>query len=135
MSKPRESRNLSVSIDCSYVDAYRFLSVPENFSKWASGLAASLRQVAGQWLADSPEGQVIIRFSETNDFGVLDHWVGFESGVQIYIPLRVIANGSGCELTLTLFRLSGMSDEKFAADAEWVMRDLVTVKQLLECKG
>ncbi|WP_225308522.1 hypothetical protein [Hypericibacter terrae] len=53
-------------------------------------------------------------------------------GVEILIPLRVVANGSGSEVALTLFRLPGMSDEKFAADADWVRRDLERLKALLE---
>jgi hypothetical protein len=46
--------------------------------------------------------------------------------------MRVIANGAGSELIFTLFRLADMSDEKYAEDAEWVMRDLNALKQLLE---
>jgi hypothetical protein len=48
--------------------------------------------------------------------------------LEIYIPMRVIPNGSDCELIFTLFRLPGISDEKFAADAEWVMRNLTFEK-------
>jgi hypothetical protein len=55
-----------------------------------------------------------------------------QSDVEIYIPMRVVSNGSGSELLLTLFRLPEMTDEKFAADAQWVMRDLAAVKNLLE---
>jgi hypothetical protein len=35
---------------------------------------------------------------------------------------------------LTLFRVPGMNDEKFAADAQWVMRDLNRLKDLLEAE-
>jgi hypothetical protein len=44
----------------------------------------------------------------------------------------VIANGDACNLVLTLFRQPDVSDEKFATDAEWVMRDLQAAKRLLE---
>jgi hypothetical protein len=126
------SRNLSISINKNVEDVYNFVSVPENFPRWASGLGKSLKKVNGEWIAETPEGPVKIRFSERNEFGVLDHWVSLESGLQIYIPMRAIANGSGCELIFTLFRLQGMSEDKFAADAEWVMRDLISLKSLLE---
>jgi hypothetical protein len=53
-------------------------------------------------------------------------------GVEVYVPLRVVANGDGSELTLTLFRQPQMSDDKFEADSEWVQRDLATLKRLLE---
>jgi hypothetical protein len=48
--------------------------------------------------------------------------------------MRVIANGMDSEVMLTLFRVPGMSDEKFAADAQWVMRDLNRLKELLEAE-
>ena len=126
------SRHLSVSIKRSANEVYDFVSVPENFPLWASGLGNLLKKANGEWIAESQQGPVRIRFSERNEFGVLNHWVSAKPGLEIYIPLRVIANKGGCELVFTLFRLPGMSDEKFAADAEWVMRDLVSLKNLLE---
>ena len=50
---------------------------------------------------------------------------------EIYVPLRIIQNGDGAEVLLTLFRQAGMSDSKFAADAEWVGRDLLALKTLV----
>jgi hypothetical protein len=132
MATTHPSRNLSVSINRDARDVYHFVCVPENFPRWASGLGKSLKKVNGEWVAETPEGPVKVRFTERNEFGILDHWVSPKPGLQIYIPMRVITNGSGSELIFTLFRLTGMSDEKFAADAEWVMRDLTSLKNLLE---
>lgn len=132
MSEIRECRNLSVSIRRRFDDAYEFLSVPENFAQWASGLAGSLHKFEGEWIADSPDGPVKVRFSEYNAFGVLDHWVYPQPQVEIYIPLRLIPNASGCELILSLFRLPEMTDEQFSADTEWVMRDLHAARKVLE---
>ncbi len=128
------SRNLNISINRNVKDVYNFIAVPENFPRWASGLGKSLKQVNGEWIAAGPDGPVKVRFTERNEFGVLDHWVSTEPGLEIYIPMRVISNGSGSELIFTLFRLPEMSDEKFAADAEWVTRDLNTLKNLLEAQ-
>src|SRR5437879_9304752 len=118
-----ESRNLSVSIERDADAVYAFLSRPENFAKWASGLG-SLHRANGQWIAETPDGSMIVRFSESNAFGVLDHWVSPPSGAQIYIPLRVVKNGSGCELIFTLFRKRDMDQARFDADAQWVMREI-----------
>lgn len=125
-------RKLSVSIERPAEEAYEFLSVPENFPKWASGLGGSLRNVGGGWVAETAEGPVRVCFSERNSFGVLDHSVTLPQGGSVYVPLRVLPRERGCELELTLFRQPGMTDEKFAADAEWVMRDLRAAKQILE---
>jgi hypothetical protein len=128
----REARKLSVRINRSAAEAYDLLSLPENFPKWASGLGASLRREGDDWVVETPEGPASVRFSERNAYGVLDHSVKLPRGASIYVPLRVVADGDGCELVLTLFRQPDVSDEKFAADAEWVMRDLHAAKRLLE---
>jgi hypothetical protein len=135
MSRPTmEALTVSVSIERPWSEIYDFGSVPENFPAWASGLGSSLERASdGEWVAETSEGRVTIRFSEPNKFGVLDHTVIPAPGVEIYVPLRVVANGdAGSEVLLTLFRQPGMSDEKFAADAEWVLRDLQKLKALLE---
>jgi hypothetical protein len=135
MSRPTmEALTVSVSIERPLSAVYEFTSVPENFPTWASGLGSSLERTSkGEWVAETPEGRVTIRFSEPNRLGVLDHTVIPAPGLEIYVPLRVVANGdAGSEVLLTLFRQPGMSDEKFAADAEWVLSDLQKLKALLE---
>jgi len=132
VSTPSQTRHLSVCVGQDARKACAFLSRPENFPQWASGLAESLQKIGGEWVAQTAEGPAKVRFSEPNDLGVLDHWVALQSGVEIYVPLRIIANGSGCELVLTIFRRPGATDEQFAADADWVMRDLQAAKKLLE---
>jgi hypothetical protein len=65
---------------------------------------------------------------------VLDHSVTRTDGRSVYVPPRVVAKGEGSELVLTLFRQPQKSDEQSAADAEWVMRDLLAAKRLLEAR-
>jgi hypothetical protein len=128
----REVRTVGVSIDRDWREVYAYLSVPQNFAHWASGLGSGLERSGEDWIAEGPEGPIRIRFSPPNDFGVLDHLVTLASGIEISVPMRVIANGRGSEVSLTLFRQPGMDDAKFAADAEWVRRDLITLKRLIE---
>ena len=130
----REARTLSVSINRPAAEAYEFLAEPENFAEWASGLGASLRRHGADWVVETPEGTATVRFCERNAHGMLDHQVTLPSGAAIYVPLRVIANGNGCDLVLTVFRRPEMSDEKFAADTEWVLRDLHAAKRILEAQ-
>lgn len=63
---------------------------------------------------------------------MLDHWVHLAPDRMVHVPLRVLANGDGSELVLSLFRQPGMSDEQFEADAQWVLHDLQAARQLLE---
>jgi hypothetical protein len=46
--------------------------------------------------------------------------------------MRVVPNADGTELIFTLFRLPGMTDEKFEQDAKLVLTDLMALKNLLE---
>jgi hypothetical protein len=132
MAATFESRTISIRINRPFDVVYDFTSVPENFLKWASGLGKSLTKTDGEWIAETPQGTMKVRFTERNRFGVLDHYIIPEPGREIYIPMRVISNGTGSEVLFTLFRRSDMSEEKFAEDAEWVKRDLNALKNLLE---
>jgi hypothetical protein len=125
-------RHISISIDREPSEVYEFVSNPENLPKWASGLGSSIKHVDGEWLAEAPMGKVKIRFAKRNTFGVLDHDVITESGVMFHNPMRVIPNGSGSEIVFTLLRQPDTSDEKFSEDADWVEKDLRTLKTVLE---
>jgi hypothetical protein len=129
------AKSLSVSINRSAAEAYEFLSLPENFPKWASGLGKSVRHAGADWIADTAEGPVTVCLTERNSLGVLDHSVTRPNGPTLYVPLRVVANGDGCDLVLTLFRRPDMSDEKFAIAAERVKHDLLAAKWILEMQA
>ncbi len=126
------SRHISVRIDRPVDEVYAYASVPANLPTWASGLGTSVQLVNGQWVADSPMGRVAFAFVPPNDYGVLDHDVTLASGETSHNPMRVIADGAGCEVVFTLRRRPGMSDEEFIRDADAVSADLVTLKRVLE---
>jgi len=126
------SQTLSVSIDCRPDKVYEFVANPENLPKWAKGLGKTVRKAGSDWIVDTPQGAVKVSFAEKNDLGVLDHYVTTAGGDVVYVPLRVVANGSGSELLFTLFRSPDMSDEKYAEDLGLVAQDLRTLKEILE---
>jgi hypothetical protein len=51
------------------------------------------------------------------------------------VPLRVIPNSRGRELQFTLFRLPDITNQKFREDAEWVLRDLTKLTDIMEQDG
>lgn len=127
------ARTYSVTINHEWQTLYEKIWRPEFFPRWASGLAESdLRNDGDHWLADGPDGPVRIRFTPHNLYGVMDHYVDIGEGTEIYVPLRVLQNGSGAEVMLTLFRQPSMDDERFASDIKWVNRDLKALKNLIE---
>jgi hypothetical protein len=124
-------KKLSVRVNRSAAEAYEFLSVPENFGRWSSR-GMGLRPAGSDWVAQTQEGPATICFTERNSHGVLDHSVKLPRGESIYVPLRVVASGEGCELVLTLVRRPQIQEDAFAAEAELAMRDLLAAKQILE---
>ena len=127
-----ESRTLSVSINRHPDEVYAFVLNPENLPQWAPAFCKSVRKAGAAWIVETPDGPVEIRFVESNPFRVLDHYVIPTSGVEFYVPMRVLANGSdGSELILTLFRQPKMSDEQLRQDIEMVTRDLNVLKAVL----
>jgi hypothetical protein len=126
------SRTLSVSIGRHPSKVYEFVSDPENLPKWAKGLGKSVKKQGTDWIVDTPQGPMMFRFVEKNNFGVLDHYVTTASGIEIYVPMRVLANDTGSEVIFTLFRLPDMTDEKYTEDMKLVEQDLQTLKDLLE---
>jgi hypothetical protein len=127
-----ESRTITVRIDRPLDKVYEFLVDPANWNQWAFGLGKNIRRSQDGWIADSDGGVTRVQFTARNSFGVLDHTVLRASGQRVYVPMRLLENGSGCDLLFTLFREPSISDAQFASDAAFVEHDLKGLKMLLE---
>jgi hypothetical protein len=128
-----ESRTLGVSVDRNADDVCAFVSNPENLPQWAPAFCKSVRRAGEDWIVETPDGPVKIRFVDSNPFRVADHYVSPRPGVEIYVPMRVVANRSGgSEVIFTLFRQPDMTQEQFRRDIEMLTRDLGALKRALE---
>ena len=126
------SKTVSISIEKPLAVVYRFVSDPENLPQWAAGLGRSVKRAGTHWIVETSAGPMTVRFAPENEFGVLDHVVSPAPGIEVYVPIRAIANGTGSELIITVFQTPDMSDEKLAADVRMVEADLRTLKTVLE---
>jgi hypothetical protein len=127
-----QSRTVTVSIDRDWRQVYDFMSIPQNFTRWAAGLGTRFEKSGEEWIAEDPQGRPLrIRFAPPNEFGVVDHIVVTEAG-ESRNAMRVVANGTGAEVMFTVLRTPGMTEEVFVADAAAVERDLNTLKAVLE---
>ncbi|MGY1842796.1 SRPBCC family protein [Modestobacter sp. SYSU DS0875] len=127
-----ESRHLTVHIDRPAAEVYAWTRDPAHLPQWAAGLAAGIRHEAGEWVAESPMGRVVVRFAPENPSGVLDHDVVLPDRTTVSNPLRVLADGDRCEVVFTLRRRPGTDDAAFEADAAAVTADLATLQRVLE---
>jgi hypothetical protein len=129
-----KSKSLAVSINRDPKTVYEFVFNRENLPKWANKAFQSIKQVKGEWIAETAQGSAKISLAQRNDFGVLDHYVGLSSlGVKVYVPMRVVQNGiNGSEVIFTLFYTTDMSEENFAQDVRMVEEDLKNLKSIIE---
>jgi len=127
-----ESRHIAERIGRPAAEVYDYAFDPANLPRWAPGLGSSVEKVDGRWFVETSMGRVGFAFVPRNDFGVLDHDVTLPTAEVICNPMRVIADGSGCEVVFTLRRRPGMSDDEFREDAAAVAADLTRLRQALE---
>lgn len=128
-----QSRIIHLSVEKPWAQVYGFASDPKNMPRWAAGLGGGLKPDGNDWIADGgPLGEVRVNFAPANEFGVIDHVVTLPDGLKVYNALRVTPNGSGAEVSFTLLRVDGMTDEDFEQDASAITADLETLKSLLE---
>jgi hypothetical protein len=102
--------SISVAIARPPAQIYDFVANSENLPLWAPGLSGSIKRIDGEWISESPMGEVKIRFVENNSPGLLDHRVTLETGVTFYNPMRVQPNGDGSEVVFTPYRQPGTSE-------------------------
>jgi hypothetical protein len=127
-----DARTLTVRIACASQQVADFVADARNLPRWAPAFCQSVRSDGSNWIVQTLQGPIGLRFVARNEFGVLDHYVSPAPGVEIHVPMRVIPNGAGSEVLFTLFRQPGMSEQDFERDAAMVESDLSTLKQTLE---
>ena len=127
-----KSQTLSVSIKSSSANVYNFVSQPINLPIWAKTFVHSIRQSRGEWEIETAQGMARIRIAPKNDLGILDHTLKFPAGLEVTVPMRVVANGDGCEVLFTVFHQPEMTDEAYAADLKMVEQDLQSLKAWME---
>lgn len=127
-----KSRTMNTSINSNPQIVYDFVSNLENLPRWVSNTFPSIKEVNGEWVVDTSQGQNKVMLAERNNFGILDHYVKLTSGVEVYVPMRVVKNGDGSEIMLTVFQTLEMTDERYAEDIKTVEKDLNHLKTIIE---
>jgi len=125
------AHTVSVAVAVDSEKAYRYASDPSHLPHWARGFIRSIERRNDEWVAQTALGEARFRFAAPNTFGVLDHEVELPTGT-FHNRMRVIPNGSGCEILFTLLQLPGVSDEQFKGDLETIRGDLKTLRTVLE---
>jgi hypothetical protein len=132
MIKHSQVQTLSIGIARDSAAVYAYASQPENLPHWAAGLGMGIGRNGDHWLIKTPQGDLRLDFTPRNELGVMDHTVTLADGTKVYVPMRVVPNGEGSEVSLTLFRQLEMDDAAFERDAATMRADLEKLKAVLE---
>jgi hypothetical protein len=127
-----KSKTMSTAIKSDPKTVYDFVSNLENLPRWASSTFPTINEVNGEWVVDTQNGRNKVMITEKNNFGILDHHVKLTSGVEVYVPMRVVKNGDGSEVMLTVFQAPEMTEEGYTKDMQTVEKDLDHLKTLIE---
>lgn len=130
----RPAATVSASVDRPPDVVYRYLMDPHHLPEWAPGFATAVHRESEGWIVETAAGRFGISFAARNRWGVLDHRVTSDDGLDAVNPMRVIPNGDGCEVLFTLFRAADSGDAQFARDLAVVESDLQTLKHVLESR-
>lgn len=125
------THTVSVGIDVDPQTVYSYISDPANLPIWAPSFVKSIEKQGDFWIAQTNLGPARLRFAPANDFGIVDHDVELPNGT-FHNPMRVIQNGTGCEVLFTLVQLPAVSDEQFNVDLDTVRADLNKLRTVAE---
>ena len=128
------SVTLSISIAGKPADIAAYVADARNMPQWAGGFCQSVRKTGEDWVVETGEGEVGLKFLGPVSAGVLDHLVTLSADLQVYVPMRVVPNEEGSEVLFTLFQPPAMTEYRLQQDIALVKGDLQRLKQVMESR-
>jgi hypothetical protein len=113
-------------------EALAFVRDVSRWQSWAPWVQSVSRISEREWTLETDAGVMQVEFGEPNTVGVLDHHVRLASGLIVYSAMRIVPNGAGSELVMTLFQQPAVTPEEFERDLQAVREDLARLKHAAE---
>jgi RNA recognition motif-containing protein len=123
-----------MTIEAGADDVMDFLANPQNLPRWNRAFCRSVRRQGDKWIMESAEGSVAVKFLRDDRAGVLDQVMG-KAGREWMLPLRVLPNGQGTEVVLTLIQGTEDSENEFHRQLNRAQQGLRDLKDALEKPG
>jgi len=132
MNKIARSATKTADIQAPPEKAYAFLADPMNWPQYA---VVNLRSVSpgqnGRFKAVTKFGEGELKINGVKELGLFDHvWKDPQASWQVYS--RVVPNGDGSTVTMTLFQPPVMSDEQFDHAMKEMDVEMAKLKEILE---
>ena len=132
MKKISRSAIKHVDIQAAPAKAFAFLTDPLNWPEYA---VVNLRSVSpgkdGRFKAVTKFGEGELEINPVKEVGIFDHaWRDPQASWQVYS--RVVPNGDGCTVMMTLFQPPVMNDAQFDTAMKEMDLELAQLRQILE---
>lgn len=132
MNKIARSAIKSADIQASAEKVYAFLVNPMNWPQYA---VVNLRSVSpgqnGWFKAVTKFGEGELKVDGVKELGLFDHvWKDPQATWKVYS--RVVPNGEGSTVMMTLFKPPAMSDQQFDRSMEEMDIEMAKLKEILE---
>jgi len=122
----------SIDIHTSIDTAFKFLSNPLNWSKWAVINLKSISEGKDNWYEiETRHGKGQLKILADSHYGILDH-IWKDPQASWTVPARVFKNDTGSTFIITLFKPTLMDNNTFEAGTAELEIELKTLKQILE---
>jgi hypothetical protein len=122
----------SVDIQASSDNVFAFLANPLNWPQYAVVNLRSVSPAQDGWFhAVTKFGQGALKVNAVKELGVFDHvWKDPQATWQVYS--RVVPNGEGATVMMTLFQPAVMSDQQFDEAMKEMENEMKKLKEILE---
>jgi hypothetical protein len=114
----------TVTIPANHDEVFAFLAEPSKLPRWAVGFARAIRRDGDEWIVQTAQGEMPIRFVVDAGRGTIDFHMTVAPGVEVVAYSRVVPNDSGAEYVFTQFQSPGMPDEVFTAQCDTLAEEL-----------
>ncbi|HWB85238.1 MAG TPA: SRPBCC family protein [Bryobacteraceae bacterium] len=132
MNKIARSAIKSIDIQAPPEKVFAFVIDPMNWPQYA---IVNLRSVSpgqeGWFKAITKFGEGELKVNSVKELGLFDHvWKDPQASWQVYS--RVVPNGDGSTVVMTLFKPPAMSDQQFDHSMEEMDIEMAKLKEILE---
>jgi uncharacterized protein YndB with AHSA1/START domain len=130
MKNTLRSKTLTASLEVAPAPLFARVSDPDQLAQWHGAFCRALRKENDGLIVESPRGQVPVRFLRDDRAGALDIVMSFPEAAEFVTAIRVLANGSGSEIVLTLVQSAGLADAAFHEQVRWAENALRNLRKL-----
>lgn len=127
-----KAKTLNSTIRCSPTQAIEFLSDVQNLPTWHRSFCRSVEKGPEGWRVQTHRSKISVRVLRDDRSGVVDFLFRFAPDFEWLVPTRVLPNGDGSEIILTLIQPDGTSETDYQRHLQWGFEALRELRKKLE---